>query len=325
MATQQVQARRGTSTQLAAFTPAQGEAVVDDTNNRIVVGDGTTLGGWPAAKLAEVITQSAAAPPQSGRFQALNATTVQLAVWNGAAIKIAGTVYQIPAAGITSNNTGAVVNGVAGQNLAATTLYYAYIFNSTASVLTIDFSTTAHGTDATAGNVGVEIKNGDNTRTLVGLVFTSTLGQFVDNVAHRQVASWFNRQQREINLSFPGSALSTSTGVAVALSSTSNSPTAVNWVNEAVFMQAYGQAQIGSSFISGLNCAFYIALDSTVGAQVGSLNYAYGTPQPFALTFGGALTPAEGMHNYLTITNNAAPGSTSNFIFNANWSGFVRG
>jgi Major tropism determinant N-terminal domain len=53
---EQLQLRRGTSTQVAAFTGAQGETVMDTTNNRLVVNDGSTVGGWPAAKLAEVIT-----------------------------------------------------------------------------------------------------------------------------------------------------------------------------------------------------------------------------------------------------------------------------
>lgn len=50
---EQLQLRRGTATQVAAFTPAQGECVVDTTDNRICVGDGSTAGGWPAAKLSE--------------------------------------------------------------------------------------------------------------------------------------------------------------------------------------------------------------------------------------------------------------------------------
>src|SRR5580658_1789788 len=54
----QVQLRRGTGAQVAAFTGAQGEVVVDTTNNRAIVNDGATVGGWPAAKLAEVITNT---------------------------------------------------------------------------------------------------------------------------------------------------------------------------------------------------------------------------------------------------------------------------
>ncbi len=50
---EQLQLRRGTAAQLAAFTPQAGELVVDTTNNRLVVGDGATAGGFPAAQLAE--------------------------------------------------------------------------------------------------------------------------------------------------------------------------------------------------------------------------------------------------------------------------------
>jgi hypothetical protein len=52
----QVQYRRGTASQIAAFTGAQGELAVDITNNRVVVQDGATAGGFPAAKLSEVLT-----------------------------------------------------------------------------------------------------------------------------------------------------------------------------------------------------------------------------------------------------------------------------
>jgi hypothetical protein len=55
---EQLQLRRGTSSQVAVFTGAQGETVMDTTNNRLVVSDGATVGGWPAAKLAEVITNT---------------------------------------------------------------------------------------------------------------------------------------------------------------------------------------------------------------------------------------------------------------------------
>jgi hypothetical protein len=50
----QVQYRRGTATQVAAFTGAQGELVIDTTNNRVVVQDGSTIGGWPAARAVDL-------------------------------------------------------------------------------------------------------------------------------------------------------------------------------------------------------------------------------------------------------------------------------
>jgi hypothetical protein len=50
----QVQYRRGTAAQVAAFAGAQGELIVDTTNNRVVVQDGSSAGGWPAARLVDI-------------------------------------------------------------------------------------------------------------------------------------------------------------------------------------------------------------------------------------------------------------------------------
>jgi hypothetical protein len=55
---EQLQLRRGTASQVQAFTGAQGEVVMDTTNNRLVANDGVTAGGWSAAKLSEVITNA---------------------------------------------------------------------------------------------------------------------------------------------------------------------------------------------------------------------------------------------------------------------------
>lgn len=55
---EQLQLRRGTASQVLAFTGAQGETVMDTTNNRLVVNDGATVGGFAAAKLAEVVTNT---------------------------------------------------------------------------------------------------------------------------------------------------------------------------------------------------------------------------------------------------------------------------
>lgn len=63
----QVQLRRGTAAQVAAFTPAEGETVVDKTNHRLVVGDGATAGGFPHATEAYVQAQIAAL--STGLFQ----------------------------------------------------------------------------------------------------------------------------------------------------------------------------------------------------------------------------------------------------------------
>jgi hypothetical protein len=55
---EQLQLRRGTASQVGTFTGAQGEAVMDTTNNRLVINDGALAGGYPAAKLSETITNT---------------------------------------------------------------------------------------------------------------------------------------------------------------------------------------------------------------------------------------------------------------------------
>ena len=52
----QVKRRRDTAANVAAYTGAQGELIVDLTNNRVTVHDGVSPGGWAAAKLSEVLT-----------------------------------------------------------------------------------------------------------------------------------------------------------------------------------------------------------------------------------------------------------------------------
>lgn len=56
----QVKRRRDTAANLAAFIGAQAELIVDTTDNRVQVHDGVTAGGWPAAKLSEVLTNTRA-------------------------------------------------------------------------------------------------------------------------------------------------------------------------------------------------------------------------------------------------------------------------
>jgi hypothetical protein len=114
--------------------------------------------------------------------------------FKGSLIKINGSIYSIPAAGIISGATSVYVGGVAGQSLTINTFYYVYLFNN-AGTLTFDFSTTSHATSTTAGNVGVEIKSGDDTRSLIGIIYTgpSLTTAFYDDIATRYTRTWFNR------------------------------------------------------------------------------------------------------------------------------------
>lgn len=133
------------------------------------------------------------------RLTYISPTQIKLIPCGGNNILIAGAQYGIPAVGIIAANTGTFVNGVAGQNLAANTLYYVYVFNN-GGTLALDFSTTGHATDTTANNIGVEIKSGNNSRTLVGMLYTTNTAQF--NSSPTTVLSWFNRRSLSSKLSF---------------------------------------------------------------------------------------------------------------------------
>jgi hypothetical protein len=65
MTVEQVQLRRGTAAQVAAFTGAAGELVVDTTNNRLSLADGATAGGILIPRLVDIALLNV-------RFKAVN-------------------------------------------------------------------------------------------------------------------------------------------------------------------------------------------------------------------------------------------------------------
>jgi hypothetical protein len=132
--------------------------------------------------------------------------TISFFPYKGDLIKIAGSIYNIPAAGVSATANNLYLNGVPGSSLAAQVVYNVYVFNN-AGTLTLDFSTTTHAVSSVAGNEGTEIKSGDNTRSFVGLVYTSSnapsSNSFYDQYDFRYIASWFNR--RGVSFSWYGS------------------------------------------------------------------------------------------------------------------------
>jgi len=110
-----------------------------------------------------------------------NATTLTLNAYKGNQITIAGTNYSIPSSGPTLGTGG----------LSASTLYYVYAYISGGTV-TLEASTTVYSVSSTAGNIGMYIKSGDNSRTLVGMIRTNGSTQFADSSQYRFVRTWFN-------------------------------------------------------------------------------------------------------------------------------------
>ena len=124
--------------------------------------------------------------------------------YNGDQVKINGSVYKIPSAGISFPNAGTVVNGVAATNLGINTTYWAALYDPGSGTPTpCYFNTggTMHLIDTTAGNVGTHVCI-DGRFTLVGLVHTWAAsgagGSFVDTPDKRWVLSWFNQRKKSI-------------------------------------------------------------------------------------------------------------------------------
>jgi len=84
----QVKHRRDSAANIAAFTPAQGELIVDTTNNRVIVGDGATAGGFAAAKLSE----AGAAIGANGSALRLNVAEIALSSLSGATVAATGVI-----------------------------------------------------------------------------------------------------------------------------------------------------------------------------------------------------------------------------------------
>lgn len=116
------------------------------------------------------------------QFRYVSATECRLYQHNGDGIIVGDRQFRIPEAGIPVGNS----------DLGNSVLYYAYLQNDSSSPV-IEFSTTSHSTSRS----GVEIKTGDESRTLVGMVLTTSVGQFRDDVIGRHTASYFNRRSRK--------------------------------------------------------------------------------------------------------------------------------
>jgi hypothetical protein len=255
--------------------------------------------------------------PQCGRMSYVSATAIKFVPNNGDLIKINGSLYRIPAAGIAGvANTGVFVNGAPASNLAASTLYWVYAFINS-GVVTADFSTTARATSSTAGNEGVEIKSGDDSRTLIGMVYTNASGQFQQTAAVIGVLSWFNRQN--LTCAQGGSNVSTTSTTTINLGGAALF-FMLNWAGDACEARI-----IGAVGTTGTWCQFGVGIDGVNGGAasligVAALNY---NNVNNAVTSGGWTSPAEGLHAYWTALG-AIPGGTAG-VLNITGMGMTRG
>lgn len=228
---------------------------MDNQNaNVVIAGPASGTAAPPIARALVIADIPTNFIPAHGRLTFVSATAVKFSPYNGDLIKINNVLFQIPSAGIAGvANTSVFVNGVGASNLAASTLYYVYAF-SNAGTVTADFSTTTHATSSTSGNVGVEIKSGDDTRTLIGMVRTNGSSQFAHSLTQRFVVSWFNRRTLgTMNVFTANRALATT--AAWSEINTEIRIEFITWAEEAVAIVLGGGA-----FLNTLTDQIYIAL-----------------------------------------------------------------
>jgi hypothetical protein len=253
-----------------------------------------------------------------------SSTALAFKPYNGNFIKINGTNYTIPNAGIAGlANTAVFVNGVAGQNLAPTTDYWVFAFIN-GGVVTADFRTAAtHAPSTTAGNEGVEILTGDDSRTLIGLCHTfGASAIFVDSATQRFVVSWFNRRRRHMVNTFTASRTTTSTS-AVELNGEIRCEFVI-WNEDAPHFTANAMSFPGTttnattSSLVGFNGGF---------ERSSVVNQEEGTSQP---TMGGSVAIAKGSlpegYNYATLLGFVSPsGSTGTWLSTCTVTGAIQG
>jgi hypothetical protein len=275
--------------------------------------DDSTSSQWIQVSGSSLVTLEA----NAGRLTYVSATALSFAPYNGSTIKIAGAFYTIPAAGIAGlANTNVYVNGVAGQSLAINTTYYVYAFLN-GSVVTGDFSTTGHATSATAGNAGTEIKHGDDTRSLIGMVRTLSPATFTDSAGLRLVISWFNRRNIQLYIPYIN-------GGTAAVGPVEASAAArchfLTWGEESVHGAAVGYSY--SSAI-GPTLSIFLYLDGTTGLYP-IVPSASAPAANYIVNLSGSVTfsTTEGYH-YITWMMGTSSGLSA--TFNGSCNGMIRG
>lgn len=255
-----------------ASTPADGALLIGgnsiyQTNSISVQGITQTVGVGTITLAANLKAQCRL------NYAATNSLT--LTREDGQWIPINGTWRSIPAAGLSTTNTG----------LPHSTRFFIYATMNSASTMELFLHPTGHTTHTD----GVEIMTGDSLKTLVGMASTNASGQFQQSATGNLVLSWFNR--RAILTATPLSAtISTNSGSFIELGSgfTGFRIGFLTWSNELVLVDADGL------WYGGANVAYTsVGIDAATATQASNAHQA-STAVPLAIKFATSLS--EGYH-----------------------------
>lgn len=207
---------------------------------------------------------------------------------------INGVSQVIPSAGVTLANTG----------LTAATLYYIYAYMDGAT-MTLEASATGHAQHTD----GVEIKSGDATRSLVGMVYTGagTPGTF-QTVPY--ILSWYNRMARYAHATYATDRSSTVVPFTEMSASErayflvwESTPIELGFVGSVTCTQGSGVTVRMCVGIDGVACGSGLAFTGTGYNSLASFNYV-----------GISTGPSEGLHYALGMGGIYAGSSTPNVV-----------
>lgn len=204
---------------------------------------------------ADVDLDPSAALPALGQVQlAKSGANLVLSPKNGNKLTINGVAQAVPSAGVSLAPTG----------LTASTVYYIYAYMN-AGTMTLEASATGYAVDTATG---VTIKNGDATRTLVGLANTD------GSVAWTTlVRSWFNDPGFVASAAF--TATRNTTGTTYSEMNSEIRVSFLAWSGEVIRADATGPVNIG------LNDNCYVGIGFDGNSPVDGTNQ-------FGTTAGGA-------------------------------------
>ncbi|MFM9932836.1 hypothetical protein [Achromobacter xylosoxidans] len=169
------------------------------------------------------------------RLSVASATSLVLKPYNGSSLIIGGVRRSIPSGGVNVTNAGVPANS----------LRYVYAFMSGSS-MALEVVATGHST----GTDGIEIKTGDPSRSLVGMVYTNASSQFVDSVTQRHCLNWFNRRSLNCYI-FSGSSFNFTTSVGAEISTTLRA-SFLSWPDEATAASITGYASVSTGNIANI-------------------------------------------------------------------------
>lgn len=277
--------------------------VSTDTITMVRAQEGTTALAWNAGDLAlNLVTagtmqalQQIATLPATATGQctlALSGGNLVLSPKGGSYLVIDGVAENIPSSGVSLAATG----------LTPSTPYYIYAYMN-GSTMTLEASTTGHSTDTTAGNVGIEIKTGDSTRSLVGYWLVTTGPAWSTTAV--QGLNWFNRQA----IKSP----STTSGETWTASSLTEIPSFprlsfLTWATDGISARCAGSRANSSSGTLGSD-ELQISIDGSIPGSLGGGYVSQGSIQSgnFFTFYDGFVS--EGLH-YATLFAAVTGGTT---------------